>query len=446
MRDILKKKILIADRSEKIHHLFFNSPLKDQFELIFVKDGLELKRSIRSIMPDLIIMEILLPKHHGIEILQWLKAHEDLAKIGVIITTYELIQQNFRAAYDHGADFFIEKPYTDKQIGKVIDKFFSNTLDKSNFKGHQAIDYGIDSYYDPKFEQSKNYIKFWGTRGSSATSGGEYSKFGGNTSCMELKYGKDRIIFDSGTGIRPLGEKLIEDRHFDIHLFISHTHQDHVIGFPFFMPLYFEETYMSIYSPIGFEKHTKDLFTDMLAYSFFPVRLEQMHANLKFVDICDGDSIQIGQLKIEMCYTYHPGATVGFKITTPKKKIAYITDNEFLAGYHGHPNEIHLDHPALENYLDLIKFLSDCDLVIHEAQYFPKEYLARIGWGHSSMTNASILFKFLKCPIWIVPHHDPRHTDNDLNYKAELHRKILHDADILTHIRYAYDGMIIPLE
>jgi ribonuclease BN (tRNA processing enzyme) len=437
---------LVADRSAHIHQLMQEAFPEKYYSLHIVADGLEFKRQVRTLAPDLIMMEILLPRHHGIELLKWLKSHPDLAKTGVFIMTYELMQQNYRAAYDYGADLFLEKPFTAQFIQSCAENYFSGRLDRQHFQGHRSIDLGIDSYYEPKFEPATNYIKFWGTRGSSATSGGEYSKFGGNTCCMELKVGDDYLIFDSGTGIRPLGEELIQKGNHNLHLFISHTHQDHVVGFPFFMPLYFDTTNLTIYSPNGFEKQTKDLFTDMLAYSFFPVRLEEMRAQLQFVDICDGDQIKVGNLTVEMCYTYHPGATVGFKITTGRQKIAYFTDNEFLVGFHGHPRLIGPEHPLLNNYRQLIDFLSDCDIIIHEAQYFPNEYLERVGWGHSSMVNASMIFQYIKCPTWIVVHHDPRHTDKDLNYKAELHRKILHDAEIYTHLRYAYDGMIVPLE
>lgn len=446
MVQIAKKKILIADSSAKIKNMILESNINEIYDLYFVEDGIEFKREVRTLSPDLVIVELLFPRHHGIDLLRWMKRHEDLSKIGFFLTTYELMQQNYRAAYDAGADLFLEKPFTAEHLFFKIEKYFSNTLKREPFVSKFSTSSIIDSYYEPHYEIPKNYIKFWGTRGSSSVSGGEYAKYGGMTSCLEVKYGKDKIIIDAGTGIRALGEELLESEESNIHLFISHTHQDHVVGFPFFMPLYNDRTKLNIYSPLGYEKPTKDLFTDMLAYSFFPVRLEQMHAKVQFHDIWDGDSVKIGNIEIQSCYTYHPGATLGFKIITPKQKIAYITDNEFLVGFHGHPNEVDENHPALENHLNLMKFLSDCDIIIHEAQYFPKEYLKRVGWGHSSMINASVLFKFIKCPIWITTHHDPKHTDSDLNFKAELHRKILKDSDIFVHLRYAYDGMFVPID
>lgn len=445
MKENGKKRIAFADPNPKIERMIKESALVSEYDFYFISDGNDYREKVLEVKPDLIFIEIFMPHHHGIDLLRWSREKPDFEKTGIIITTYELMLQNYRAAYKFGANYFLEKPYTLKQIQSIINKYFAGILRQEAYSGHKSLDFGIDSYYDPKYEEPKNYFKFWGTRGSISVSGGEYTKFGGNTSCFELRYGKDLIIIDSGTGIRALGDKLIDERAHNIHLFISHTHQDHVLGFPFFKPLYFDQTQMHIYSPIGYEKHTKNLFTDMLAYSFFPVPLEQMQANIKFVDICDGDKIKVGNLTISMCYTYHPGATVGFKIKTPKQTIGYITDNEFLVGFHGHPNEITENHPILENHLNIINFLSDCDIIVHEAQYFPKEYLSRIGWGHSSMVNASILFKFIKCPSWIITHHDPRHTDQDLNYKAELHRKILSDAEIYTHIRYAYDGMVIQI-
>jgi ribonuclease BN (tRNA processing enzyme)/CheY-like chemotaxis protein len=440
-----KKKILVADPSKKTLELITHSPLHSEYEFKFVSDGVEFMRTIKEFKPDLVFIELLLPKHHGIELLKWMKSESALNQIGVIIMTFELIQQNYRATYEFGADFFLEKPFDLSTIKKIIHKYFDQTLKQEPFSGHHSIDLGLDSYYDPKYEQPKNYIKFWGTRGSSAVSGGDYIKFGGNTSCLEVRYGKDVVLIDAGTGIRSLGEHLVDEDDSNLHLFMSHTHLDHVVGFPFFLPLYMDKTKLNIYSPIGYEKETKELFTDLLAYSFFPVRLDQMHAHVKFNNLHESDKIVIGDIEISSCYTYHPGATLGFKITTPTKKIAYITDNEFLVGFHGHPDEVDINHPGLENHWPLIEFIRDCDVIVHEAQYFPIEYLKRVGWGHSSMINASLIFKFVQCPHWIVTHHDPRHTDSDLNYKAELHRKILKDYDLFCHLRYAYDGMIYPL-
>ena len=170
-----------------------------------------------------------------------------------------------------------------------------------------------------------------------------------------------------------------------------------------------------------------------------------MHATVKFADLHDSQTYQFGDIEISCCYAYHPGATLGFKIKIGDKNIGYITDNEVLVGYFGHPNDITRDHPALVNHLKLIDFLQDCETIIHEAQYFPAEYQMRTGWGHSSLSNATALFKFLNCKHWIVTHHDPRHTDDLLQAKYDLHRQIMHEAGVRCTLTYAFDGYVLPV-
>ena len=183
----------------------------------------------------------------------------------------------------------------------------------------------------------------------------------------------------------------------------------------------------------------------MLTYAYFPIRLDEMRARVEFRELRDHEPISIGNTSVECHFLNHPGATAGFKIVTPQKTIAYITDNEVLLGYHGHPNHIDLGHPLMAAHLGLIEFLKGCDLIIHEAQYFPKEYYNKIGWGHSSMANATILLKYTGCKDWIITHHDPSHSDSVLQEKALMHQDIIKECNLDIHTEIAYDGLMLPI-
>lgn len=445
--EVRKKKILIADSADKTRHIIESYEHAKSYEFMFVKDGISCKQQIASFSPDLVLLELLLPRLHGIEILKWMKSDIKFRSIGVIIMTYELMLQNYRASIEFGAEFFLEKPFKPSHLFLIFEKYFSNNLEIEPFIGEQLGDFTLDSYYDPALYTPVSYLKFWGTRGSISVSGENYVRMGGATSTLEIRDKKQVVIIDSGTGITRLGEKLVEEKKEHINLLISHTHQDHVVGFPFFTPLYSEQSKINVYSPVGFEKSTESLFTQMLAYSFFPIRLDQMRAEVKFFDLHDSEIYDFDSIKIACAYVYHPGSTLGFKIYIEDRVIGYITDNELLVGYHGHPNDVLIDAPLLDKHLALIHFLSDCDTIVHEAQYFPKEYQKRVGWGHSSLTNATAIFKWLsKCNHWIVTHHDPRHSDYDLDLKYELHRQLLEECGIPCRLTYAYDGMILPIK
>ncbi len=288
-----------------------------------------------------------------------------------------------------------------------------------------------------------SYLKFWGTRGSNPVSGPDYVRFGGNTSCLEIRHRDDLVIIDAGTGIRPLG--LQEKMPKQLHLILSHTHWDHLAGFPFFAPLYDKECQITIWAPISFEKPIEALFTEMLAYSYFPVRLDDIQARLVFKEMQEGVPFQIGDIKIETHYAYHPGATLCFKFTVGKTKFGYVTDNEFLMNCHEAPSRITKSHPLLKPYHSQIQFFKSCDFLIHEAQYTPEEYQTKVGWGHSSVANAAILMRQAKIAQWVLTHHDPKHTDMELLKKIHLQHDIFDELNYACHTRMAYDGMTLPL-
>jgi phosphoribosyl 1,2-cyclic phosphodiesterase len=198
-------------------------------------------------------------------------------------------------------------------------------------------------------------------------------------------------------------------------------------------------------TPIGFEKSTRELFTEMLAHAYFPVRLDDVQATLIFKDIHEGVPFQVGQISINTHYAYHPGATLCFKFGIDKTSFGYATDNEFLMGYHGNPSLLTKKHPLIAPYRSMIKFFSDCDFLIHEAQYTPIEYQKKVGWGHSSITNATALMLHAKIREWIITHHDPKHTDLDILAKMQMQYDVFDDIQYACRPRMAFDGMTIPL-
>ena len=439
-----KKRILIADPSTALIELILQEKAASDYEIAIADTGPLTLKKIQEFNPQLLIIDLMMPNMHGIEILKKLKSCETTRDIGVIVSTYNIMIQNYHAAIEGGALYFLLKPFEPLELFTLIKRFFKGNLSPDPFSLINCKELKQNYCYEPN-SIIDSYIRFWGTRGSSAVSGQEYIRYGGCTSCFEIRDRKDLIIIDAGTGIRKLGETLTAKEEKTIHLFLSHTHWDHVTGFPFFKPLYNKNCKVIIWAPVGFGKSTKEIFTDMLAYAYFPIRLDEMRARVEFRELRDHEPISIGNTSVECHFLNHPGATAGFKIVTPQKTIAYITDNEVLLGYHGHPNHIDLSHPLMAAHLGLIEFLKGCDLIIHEAQYFPKEYYNKIGWGHSSMANATILLKYTGCKDWIITHHDPSHSDSVLQEKALLHQDIIKECNLDIHTEIAYDGLMLPI-
>lgn len=429
-------KILFADPSD----LTLNLAKKlEGHTLLFARNGVEALKIIENEEPEMLFVDLMLPIHHGIEILQ--KVRELGRPCGVIITSFLTMIQDYKASIEGGADYFLLKPCELSDLQKLIEEFQQGTLKPKPYSPVGAL--SSSSCYNPIPTTHKSYIKFWGTRGSNPVSGPKYVRYGGNTACIEIRHGEDLVIIDSGTGIRGLGDQLIDEGVKNINLFIGHTHWDHITSFPFFAPIYNSDVTVNIWAPVGYEKNTKALFKDMLAYSFFPVRLDEMHATMNFNELRDHIPMKFGNITIEACQANHPGVTMCFKITSPNKTIGYVTDNEVLLGYLGHPNEV--PTALFDPHRDLIDFLQDCEVLIHEAQYLPTEYHKKIGWGHSSVSNATALIKQMKCIEWIVTHHDPMHSDTQLQKKTQLHHDILLDCDLFCHLHLAYDGFLTPL-
>ena len=439
-----KRRILIADPSTTLIDAILTSKEATNYEIATAKTGPAILKKIQEFDPELIILDLIMPHLHGIEVMKTIRSNHQYRALGVIVSSYHVMIQNYHAAIEEGAAYFLVKPFKIPRLFELIEKYFEGTLKPDPFSLKSGHDTLQNHCYHPIPSTLSSYMRFWGTRGSNPVAGAEYVRYGGNTSCLEVRLKEDLIIIDAGTGIRELGDVIDLEEGQTIHLFLSHTHWDHITGFPFFSPLYKKNCNVVIWSPVGFEKNTKELFTNMLAYAYFPVRLDEMKAKVTFKELRDNHPVSIGDVIIDCHFTNHPGPTVGFKIKSPKKTVGYITDNEVLLGYHGHPNEIHRKHPLLEPHLDLIEFLKDCDLIIHEAQYFPEEYYRKTGWGHSSISNATVLLKYTGCKQWMVTHHDPNHKDHDMQVKLQLHKDILKECNLDIKVEIAYDGLVLP--
>jgi phosphoribosyl 1,2-cyclic phosphodiesterase/ActR/RegA family two-component response regulator len=436
------KKILIADGVSEYTQLITSDPKAAHFEIKTVSTGKECLEKLHTFQPDLLIVDFMLPQMHGIEIL---KAAKTLfPQIGVILTSYHGMVQNYRCAAKLGANYLLDKPYTTEHFFSLVNLFFQGEL-QINPIAEKKHSVPIPNLPPPSAPKTSSYLKFWGTRGSNPVAGMEYVRFGGNTPALEVRHKNDLIIVDAGSGIRGLGQELAVDPATDLHLFISHTHWDHLLGFPFFIPLYQPKRNIKVYAPVGFEKKTEELFADMLAYAYFPVAFNDIQSHLTFTDLRDSETFSIGDITVATHYAFHPGSTLCFTFQVAGKKIGYVTDNEFLFGCHLLPSEIEKKPELFIPYQSLIEFLKGCDILIHEAQYTPEEYLIKEGWGHSSVYNAAALIKKAEIRRWIVVHHDPKHTDSMLLEKEKLHMHVLEQMGHPCQIQFAYDGMVLPL-
>jgi len=220
-------------------------------------------------------------------------------------------------------------------------------------------------------------IKCWGSRGSIPVSGKQYEKYGGDTTCIEIRNRNDDvIIIDAGTGIRRLGNHLVQEGRLDVHFIFTHAHWDHVVGFPFFKPVFNENAVFAMHRCPYHSKFVETVLSKVMKAPFFPVKYSELKAHLSYEDACPLE-FKIGAMRITPIPISHPNGGSGYKFEEDGKTFVFLTDNELG---HLHPNGL-----TAESY---IEFSKGADLLIHDAEYTPEEYDTTRTWGHSTYTDA----------------------------------------------------------
>lgn len=277
-------------------------------------------------------------------------------------------------------------------------------------------------------------VKFWGVRGSLPCPGPTTARYGGNTACIQIKLDQDyQIIIDSGTGIRELSASLLSDpevkKPLKIFLFLTHTHWDHIMGFPFFTPIYIPNAEITIHGPVSFEDEPLDkVIGGQLTYRYFPIRIEELKSKIDYVRLKEGSLDLPNGVKVSYKFLNHPIMCLGYKIEYENKILATCYDHEPFANlFEGDPeNEEEGQSAALEQNFRVSQFYKNADLLIHDSQYTSTEYKKFVGWGHSTYKYAITQALKGKVKNLALFHHDPNRTDRQLdNIKNTFNSKFL---------------------
>ena len=270
-------------------------------------------------------------------------------------------------------------------------------------------------------------IKFWGVRGSVPAPQPENMRYGGNTSCVEVRLGEKIYVFDCGTGFRILGHQLrheFRDRPILAHVFVSHFHWDHIQGFPFFGPLYDNQESSFLFHCSNRTRSLQRVTQEQMASPFFPVGVSEMKARQKFYDIEEG-STTIDDMRVQTAWLNHPQGCMGFRLETKDGIFVYATDNE--------PGDAAFDK-------NVRKLAAGADVLVYDAQYLPAEYEARHqGWGHSHWREAVNIVMESGAKELVLFHHDPDHDDICIDNVVKEAR------NYYPRIRAAAEGMEITI-
>lgn len=255
--------------------------------------------------------------------------------------------------------------------------------------------------------------------------------YGGNTSCVELHSEDTTIIFDAGSGIRLLGQHLMDGRFGQgagtAHLFLSHTHWDHIQGFPFFLPAHVPGNRIIIYS---LHPDVKERFSMQQNPSYFPVPLKTMQADIEFVSLSEGQNVAIGHVDITNIKLNHPGGSFGYRVRKQDASFVYATDTEFT----------NLSESHMEKYID---FFSRAKVLVFDSQYTLREALEKEDWGHSSSLTGVDMALDAGVETLVLFHHEPMYDDNTLQDILQRTRKYaeLQESDHTCKVILAYEGL-----
>lgn len=304
----------------------------------------------------------------------------------------------------------------------------------------------------PSVLASPARIKFWGTRGSIAVPGSGTLRFGGNTTCVEVRADGEMIVLDAGSGIRPLGVALDNEfgtQPIKLSLLITHAHWDHIQGLPFFRPAYNRKNEIRILGFDGAGAGFKEIMAEPMRAPFFPIAMRELSGKIDISRLSEM-TFSLGKVQVHAIFVNHPGVCAGYRLLTSAGSIAFLPDHEpyefFLHSARGNKmSPEQAKKTAADGHEALVQFLHGSDILILDAQYTDEEYQRHIGWGHASVSSAVALALDAEVHRLLLFHHDPGHDDQMVDKMLESARALVAKSGQSMEVEAAQEGAEILL-
>jgi phosphoribosyl 1,2-cyclic phosphodiesterase len=306
----------------------------------------------------------------------------------------------------------------------------------------------------PSVSASPTRLKFWGTRGSISVPGRGSLRYGGNTTCIEVRADGEIIVLDAGSGIRSLGialEKEFQEQPIKLSLLITHAHWDHIQGLPFFAPAYDKKNEIRVRGYDGIDMSFGKIMAEPMKAPFFPIAMRELSARIDIKKLTEME-FSFGKVQVRARFVNHPGVCAGYRLFTSAGSIAFLPDHEPYQFLHSardsdmSPEE--KKKIAEEERIGLVDFLQGSDILILDAQYTDAEYESHAGWGHGSVSSAVLLALDAKVRRLLLFHHDPSHDDTMLDAMEDHARRLIRERGQDLEVDGAREGeeVLLPTD
>ncbi len=411
------------------------------WNVLTAQDGEEGINLARLHKPDVVVCDLLMPRCNGYQVCRAIRATPELRDTKIVMISGRGYLTDKLNALEAGADEYLVKPVQPDELRATLRELTAESFPMEIRPGAPA----------PAAPDNRGArVKFWGVRGSIASPGPETVFYGGNTSCIEVRADGEIIVLDAGTGIRPLGLSLAQEFNghpLNITLLLTHTHWDHIQGFPFFVPAYNPKNTVRILGYEGARQGLAATLGTQMESPFFPVGMKELPGNITIEELRDME-FTVGNIRVEAMFVNHPGICVGYRLHTSSGSVVYIPDNEPFHRMHSKPGAA--DAKALE-YAEqqdekLVEFSRDANILIIASQYDCAEYESHVGWGHACVDDVAALATRAGVKQLFLFHHDPTHDDERVSRMLAHARSIVGEqSQPHTIVEAAREGLEVVL-